>query len=122
MRARLTDGDVESPLLLYVGRLGIEKRLERLVSILRRDERYRLALVGEGPAENFLRNEFKNHRVKFMGPLRGKERIKECRNFLSPNPLVGIDLSKAFASADVFVMPSNTETLGFVVMEALASG
>lgn len=31
-------------------------------------------------------------------------------------------MSKAFASADVFVMPSDTETLGFVVLEALASG
>lgn len=34
----------------------------------------------------------------------------------------GEALSQAFASADVFVMPSDTETLGFVVLESMASG
>ncbi len=34
----------------------------------------------------------------------------------------GEELSKAYASADIFVMPSETETLGFVVLEAMASG
>ena len=36
--------------------------------------------------------------------------------------LKGEDLSRAFAAADVFVMPSDSETLGFVVLEAMASG
>ena len=36
--------------------------------------------------------------------------------------LKGDDLSAAYASADVFVMPSETETLGFVAMEAMSSG
>jgi sulfoquinovosyltransferase len=35
---------------------------------------------------------------------------------------VGDPLSQAYASCDIFVMPSDTETLGFVAMEALASG
>lgn len=34
----------------------------------------------------------------------------------------GDELSKAYASGDIFVMPSETETLGFVVLEAMASG
>jgi sulfoquinovosyltransferase len=34
----------------------------------------------------------------------------------------GQELSEAYASADIFVMPSETETLGFVVLEAMASG
>jgi sulfoquinovosyltransferase len=34
----------------------------------------------------------------------------------------GADLSAAYATADMFVMPSETETLGFVVLEAMASG
>ena len=36
--------------------------------------------------------------------------------------LTGEDLARAYASLDVFVMPSESETLGFVVMEAMASG
>lgn len=36
--------------------------------------------------------------------------------------LKGETLSQAYASADIFVMPSETETLGFVVLEAMASG
>lgn len=36
--------------------------------------------------------------------------------------MTGDDLSQAFASADVFVMPSDSETLGFVVLESMASG
>jgi sulfoquinovosyltransferase len=34
----------------------------------------------------------------------------------------GLSLSQVYASSDVFVMPSDTETLGFVAMEAMASG
>jgi sulfoquinovosyltransferase len=34
----------------------------------------------------------------------------------------GLELSQAYASGDIFVMPSETETLGFVVLEAMASG
>ena len=36
--------------------------------------------------------------------------------------LKGNDLSAAYASADIFMMPSETETLGFVAMEAMSSG
>lgn len=36
--------------------------------------------------------------------------------------MTGDALSQAFASADVFVMPSDSETLGFVVLESMASG
>lgn len=36
--------------------------------------------------------------------------------------LKGDDLSAAYASADIFMMPSESETLGFVVLEAMASG
>ena len=35
--------------------------------------------------------------------------------------LEGVPLSEAYASADIFVMPSESETLGFVVLEAMAS-
>jgi sulfoquinovosyltransferase len=44
-------------------------------------------------------------------------------NILSPSlSWTDDELSAAFASADLFVMPSDSETLGFVVLEAMASG
>ena len=42
--------------------------------------------------------------------------------YIPVSALTGDELSRLFASCDVFVMPSHTETLGFVVLEALASG
>jgi sulfoquinovosyltransferase len=101
--------DEDEPLLLYVGRLGAEKNVEFLRPLLASVPRARLAVVGDGPARDELEAAFAADpavagRVRFAGTLRGAE------------------LSAAFASADVFVMPSETETLGFVVLEAMASG
>lgn len=104
MRARLTAGHPEDPLLIYVGRLGAEKKLKTLRGVLERLPRARLAIVGGGPADAELREYFKGTRTVFTGLLHGRE------------------LSEAFASADVFLMPSDSETLGFVVLESLASG
>jgi len=106
MRARLAGGEENagSSILIYVGRLGFEKRLDRLKSVLDRVPGTRLALVGSGPAEKQLREIFRDYPVVFTGALQGEE------------------LSRAYASGDIFVMPSDSETLGFVVLEALASG
>jgi glycosyltransferase involved in cell wall biosynthesis len=104
MRARLTDGHPESPLLLYAGRLSAEKEIERLKAVLAAAPDARLALVGGGPHEKALRGFFAGLPVHFAGFLHGDE------------------LAAAFASCDVFVMPSRTETLGLVVLEAMASG
>jgi len=103
-RAMLSGGHPEAPLLIYVGRLAVEKRLEDLVPVLKAHPTARLALVGGGPAEKQLKKAFAGTNTVFTGQLRGD------------------DLSAAFASADVFVMPSDSETLGFVVLEAMASG
>ena len=64
------------------------------------------SIVGGGPHGAELRKFFAEFgdRVHFVGVLRGEA------------------LSKAYASADMFVMPSDSETLGFVVIEAMASG
>ncbi|KAJ1455236.1 hypothetical protein M885DRAFT_520530 [Pelagophyceae sp. CCMP2097] len=94
-------------ILLYVGRISVEKRLDELAATLDdSDESVTLALVGGGPAEEQLKRHFARFgpRVHFCGVLRGD------------------DLSKAYASADIFCMPSDSETLGFVVIEAMASG
>jgi glycosyltransferase involved in cell wall biosynthesis len=104
MRSRLTDGHPESPLLLYVGRLSAEKNLEQFKPILNALPDARLALVGDGPHRKALEQHFAGLPVTMAGFLRGEE------------------LAEAYASSDVFVMPSRTETLGLVVLEAMASG
>jgi len=104
MRERLTEGNPESPLLIYVGRLGTEKRLRDLKDVLARLPDARLAIVGKGPDMPKLQAHFEGTNTMFTGLLQG------------------VELSRAFAAADVFVMPSDSETLGFVVLESMASG
>ena len=105
MRARLAGGAApDGPVLLSVGRLGSEKNLSFLKGVLVRVPGARLAFVGDGPAREELKAEFAGTNTVFMGMLHGEE------------------LSAAYASADIFVMPSESETLGFVVLEAMASG
>jgi glycosyltransferase involved in cell wall biosynthesis len=103
-RARLTDGQAEAPLLLYVGRLAPEKRVHWLKPVLEALPGVRLAIVGDGPERSNLEKLFAGLPAKFMGYLRGQ------------------DLAHAYAAADVFAFPSANETLGNVVLEAMASG
>jgi len=104
MRVRLTDGHPEAPLLLYVGRLSAEKEVERLKPILIANPTARLALVGGGPHRKQLQHQFEGLPVHLAGFLHGDE------------------LAQAFASSDIFIMPSRSETLGLVVLEAMSSG
>lgn len=104
MRARLSDGHPEDVLLLYVGRLSEEKQVHQLRHVLEALPHTRLALVGDGPARASLEAHFAHTKTTFMGYLRGEE------------------LSKAYASADIFAFPSAMETFGLVVVEAMAAG
>ena len=104
MRYRLTDGHPDNPLLLYVGRLSAEKNLDALRMWLAAVPGARLALVGDGPQRKHLEEHFKGLPVHFAGFLHKEE------------------LASAYASSDIFVMPSLTETLGLVVLEAMCSG
>jgi glycosyltransferase involved in cell wall biosynthesis len=104
MRARLTQGHPKDKLLLYIGRLSAEKELEQFRPLLDAFPGVRLALVGDGPHRCRLEEHFAGTPTFFAGYLRGAE------------------LAAAYASADVFFMPSRTETLGLVVLEAMASG
>ena len=104
MRHHLTDGHPDQPLMIYVGRLSFEKRVDWLYAPITQIPNVRLALVGSGPAEKHLRERFKGTNTVFTGYMGGEE------------------LAQAYASADVFAFPSDTETLGFVAMEAMASG
>ena len=104
MRRALTQGCPDATVLIYVGRLSDEKQIDHLRPALEALPNLRLAVVGDGPARPYLEAHFAGLPVTFMGYLRGEA------------------LSRAYASADIFVFPSRLETFGLVVMEAMASG
>lgn len=93
---------------LYVGRLSREKNLHVLADAYRlvatRAPHLRLVLVGDGPARAELEETLRGLPVTFTGYLTGD------------------DLANAYASSDIFVFPSGTDTFGNVVLEAQASG
>ena len=103
-RVRLTEGNPAAKLLLYVGRLAPEKGVGILKAVLRELPGVRLAIVGDGPARRDLEREFAGTPTVFAGVRKGRE------------------LAALYASADAFVFPSTTETLGLAMLEALASG
>lgn len=104
MRSHLTQGNPEAPLLLYVGRLSAEKEIDRIKPVLEAIPGARLALVGDGPYRQELEKIFADTPTFFAGYMTGKT------------------LGAAFASADAFLFPSRTETLGLVLLEAMAAG
>ena len=94
------------PALLYVGRVSREKGLQLLpalsAALRRRSVPHRFVIVGGGPMEVELRAAMPD--AIFTGVLEGES------------------LAAAYASSDVFVFPSRTDTAGNVVLEAQASG
>lgn len=90
------------PTALYVGRISVEKNLDVLIRIARQRPNLRLIIVGDGPYKKEL-----------------QERLSRAE---FPGFLTGEALSKAYASADVFLFPSRTDTFGNVVLEAMSSG
>jgi glycosyltransferase involved in cell wall biosynthesis len=93
--------------VMYAGRLSKEKGAELLADAFlaarERDPRLHLVLAGGGPEQDAL-----------------AERLGEHATFLGW--LDGDDLARAYASADVFLFASSTDTFGQVVLEAQASG
>jgi glycosyltransferase involved in cell wall biosynthesis len=87
------------PVLLYVGRVSVEKNLDAFLSLPGEGTKY---VVGEGPALAALQSKYPS--ACFLGQLRGEP------------------LARVYAGADVFVFPSRTDTFGLVILEALASG
>ncbi len=90
----------------YVGRLAPEKNLDLVVASFAAMKRYvpraRLLLVGDGPARRRLERKHPGHIYAGMRH--------------------GVDLASHYASADLFLFPSQTETYGNVTLEAMASG
>ncbi|MGB4082160.1 MAG: glycosyltransferase family 1 protein, partial [Candidatus Fermentibacter daniensis] len=94
--------------LVYVGRVSREKDLdvlaEAFLAARTEFEKLELFIVGDGPYLNELARSLSGRGCYFCGILKGE------------------DLSRAYASADIFVFPSTTDTFGNVVLEAAASG
>lgn len=87
------------PIFLYVGRLAPEKNLAAFLSLELPGSK---VVVGDGPSRDELERRFPD--ARFVGTLEGEA------------------LAEAYASSDVFVFPSRTDTFGIVILEALASG
>ncbi len=91
--------DIEGPILLYVGRIAVEKNIEAFLSCNTPGTKF---VVGDGPERAALEARFPE--TRFMGRRTGSE------------------LAGFYAGADVFVFPSKTDTFGLVMIEALACG
>ncbi len=89
----------DGPVFLYVGRVAVEKNLEAFLAL---DLPGRKVVVGHGPQLAELQTLFPE--VLFTGRKHGE------------------DLAECYASSDVFVFPSRTDTFGIVLLEAMASG
>ncbi|HEB86661.1 MAG TPA: glycosyltransferase family 1 protein [Gammaproteobacteria bacterium] len=92
--------------LLYVGRLAHEKNISLAIQtyreMLSQNGSLKFIIIGDGPLYSELRR--KNPDIIFCGIHRGKT------------------LARYYASADIFLFPSETETFGNVTLEAMASG
>ena len=97
---------VATTVLLYVGRISREKDLDLLADAYRRLRKEKLPVqlivIGDGPYSEALAKSLPD--AVFTGYLRGAE------------------LATAYASSDIFVFPSTTDTFGNVILEAQASG
>jgi len=91
--------NVDSPILLHVGRVAVEKNIEAFLWL---DVAGTKVVVGDGPALATLRARYPH--VRFLGSLSGER------------------LAAAYRGADVLVFPSRTDTFGLVMIEALACG
>jgi glycosyltransferase involved in cell wall biosynthesis len=91
--------DLPRPIHLYVGRVAVEKNIKAFLDLKLEGSK---VVVGDGPQRAELEAEFPD--VYFAGAKQGEE------------------LAAHYASGDVFVFPSKTDTFGLVMLEAMASG
>jgi len=105
LRAQWHAGE-DDPVALYVGRIAAEKNITEAIHTCRAMQEsapgLRFVLVGDGPL---------------------KERLaRENPDFHFAGVKTGTELAEHYASADIFLFPSRTETFGNVTLEAMASG
>ncbi len=91
--------DLPGPIFIYIGRVAVEKNIGAFLDL---DLPGSKVVVGGGPQLAQLQRDYPS--VTFTGPRYGEE------------------LARSYASADVFVFPSLTDTFGLVILESLACG
>jgi len=91
--------DLPRPIAMYMGRVSSEKNIEAFLDL---DITGSKVVIGGGPALETLKQKYRD--VHFLGYRHGEE------------------LANCLSSADVFVFPSRTDTLGLVILEAMACG
>lgn len=94
-------------ILLYVGRISKEKNIEDMINLESPDKsiKWIKIIVGDGPYKKELEKKYsRNKNVYFEGKK------------------TGTDLARYYASSDIFVFPSKTDTFGIVMLEAMACG
>ena len=106
LRARLC-GSRDAFLVLYVGRVSREKNLEAALAGFEE-------LRGSVPQAHFL--------IVGDGPLRAELVARQLEHVHLPGEVVGSALATLYASSDVFLFPSETDTFANAVVEATAAG
>jgi len=121
-RARL-GADDDTIVVAYVGRLAAEKGLDTALGAMHR-------LVGQGRADRSSHRAGGGCHPRIVFAIAGDGPYADhCRRAAPPPPAVhfvgrleGRDLGEFYASADLFIFPSTTDTFGNVLLEAMASG
>ncbi len=107
-RPMLRDKIADKPFCIgYVGRLTTEKNVRSFVELERKlvtagERNFKFLIVGDGSQQKWLQKNLEH--AEMTGVLRGP------------------DLAAAYARMDAFVFPSQTDTFGLVILEAMASG
>lgn len=96
----------DRPLALHVGRIAAEKNIQLVIdsyhAMQQVEPQLQLLMVGDGPLLSKLKRRHPD--IIFTGPK------------------VGLELSQHYASADIFLFASESETFGNVILEAMSSG
>ena len=98
--------DPEATVVIFVGRITKVKDIEFLLRYFTEQKPHKAvcAVIGGGPEKELYEKKYAGENVRFLGVQRGAA------------------LQKLYASADLYVLPSASETLGKTVLEAMASG
>jgi len=97
----------EKPVVLYVGRVSFEKRIEHLIRAFAKVENATLVIVGSGP---------------YLDKYRKMAKAAGLENVIFTGFVTDSMLASAYASADVFASASDSETFGLTFVEAMSFG